>query len=290
MKKIIILITVVTLLICLCSCSKNAEHFDIVATTLPVYEFTTRLCSGTDLSVGKLIAENVSCLHDYTLQVQQMRILEDADTIVISGAGFESFLDDILSDHITIDASANISLLGCSVDHEEAHEHEHEYDPHIWLSPSNAKAMATNIYNGLTLKYPQHKAIFEKNLDALQIELDELVTYASVQLESLSNKEMITFHDGFQYMADALGLTIIHTVEEESGSEASAAELIELINLVNNNNLPAIFIEKNGSDSAAKIISRETGIKIYTLDMAVAGNSYFDAMYHNIDTLKEALE
>ena len=38
------------------------------------------------------------------------------------------------------------------------------------------------------------------------------------------------------------------------------------------------------------VLNRETGAKIYTLDMAMAGNSYFDAMYHNIDTIKEALE
>ena len=78
-------------------------------------------------------------------------------------------------------------------------------------------------------------------------------------------------------------------IEEESGSEASAAELIELIEEVEHHNLPAIFTETSGSASAASVISRETGAAIHTLDMAMAGDSYFDAMYHNIDTLKEAL-
>ena len=53
--------------------------------------------------------------------------------------------------------------------------------------------------------------------------------------------------------------------------------------------LPAIFTEASGSTSAAGIIARETGCGIFTLDMAMAGDSYFDAMYHNIDTIKEAL-
>ena len=44
-----------------------------------------------------------------------------------------------------------------------------------------------------------------------------------------------------------------------------------------------------GSASAAGIIARETGCQVFTLDMAMAGDSYFDAMYHNIDTIKEAL-
>ena len=68
------------------------------------------------------------------------------------------------------------------------------------------------------------------------------------------------------------------------------AELIELIRMTRDHDLPAIFTEANGADSAARIISAETGAEIFILDMAMAGDSYFDAMYHNIDTLKEALE
>ena len=53
--------------------------------------------------------------------------------------------------------------------------------------------------------------------------------------------------------------------------------------------LPAIFTERNSSASAASVISRETGAQIYELDMAMAGDSYFDAMYRNMDSIKEAL-
>ena len=91
-------------------------------------------------------------------------------------------------------------------------------------------------------------------------------------------------------MADAFSIEILHAIEEESGSEASAAELIELISIVNDHNLSALFTECNGSSSAATIIANEANCTIYTLDMALSGDSYFDAMYHNIDTLKEALK
>ena len=79
-------------------------------------------------------------------------------------------------------------------------------------------------------------------------------------------------------------------MEEESGSEASASELKELILLVRQHQIPAIFTEVNGSSSAASVIARETGIETFPLDMAMSGSSWFDAMYRNIDTLKEALE
>ena len=85
-------------------------------------------------------------------------------------------------------------------------------------------------------------------------------------------------------------MTILEAIEEESGSEASAAEIIELIDLVYTHELPAVFTEVSGSDACAGILSAETGAKIFPLDMAMAGDSYFDAMYHNIDTIKEALK
>ena len=92
-----------------------------------------------------------------------------------------------------------------------------------------------------------------------------------------------------QYFSARFGLNLLKAIEEESGAEASAAELKELILLVRAHELPAVFTETNGSASAASVISRETGAAVYTLDMAMAGDSYFDAMYHNIDTIKEAL-
>ena len=54
--------------------------------------------------------------------------------------------------------------------------------------------------------------------------------------------------------------------------------------------LPAIFTETNGSDAAAKIVSRETGCSIYALNLMMDGLDYCDAMRKNIDTVKEALK
>ena len=292
MKRIFIPIFIFILL--LTGCTPSAPPAQIAATTLPVYEFTLRLCEGTDISVTRLVTEPVSCLHDYSLNVQQTKAAEAAEVIVQSGAGLEEALEDMLiNKDAIIDASAGIPLLCGAEEHREAHhdhEHSHAKDPHIWLSPENAKLMARNICTGLIGQYPQHAQTFSANLEALLAELDALQAYGDDQLAGLSCRELITFHDGFAYFADAFGLTILEAVEEESGSEASARELKALIQLTREHDLPAIFTEANGSCSAAEVIARETGAKLFTLDMAMSGNSYFDAMYRNIDTIKEALE
>ena len=281
MKKICLFFIVLSLL--LCGCGKDSDA-QIVASTLPVYEFTSALCQGTDITVSRLITEEVSCLHDYTLQVTQMQAVETSDAVILSGGGLEDFLGDVLktADRV-IDASEGIELT-CG------HHHEgHEHDPHIWLSPEKAKQMCQNICEELTALYPKQEEPFAANLAELLTRLDTLQTYGETELSGLKNRNLITFHDGFSYFAESFGLRILKAVEEESGSEASAKELIEIIDLVKSNDLPAIFTERNGSSAAAKVISAETGAKVYSLDMAMAGESYFDAMYHNIRTVKEAL-
>ena len=293
MKKIAFLLIFILLIIMASGCHSADADVQIVATTLPVYEFSARLCEGTELSVSRLITENVSCLHDYTLQVSQMQMVESADAVIISGAGLEAFIEDVLGNSQEfIDASAgtHIHAEGHTHDEHSHDEYSHDGDPHIWLAPENAKIMAQNICSGLSALYPQYQSVFEDNLSTLLSDLDQLQAYGEETLSDLSCREIITFHDGFGYFAEAFDLTILEAVEEESGSEASASELIELIKTVSVHSLPAIFTETNGSTSAAEIICAETGVNIYTLDMVMAGDSYFQAMYHNINTIKEALE
>ena len=293
MKKLLPILILLFLIFSGCGSSQPATQ--VSATTLPVYEFASLLCEGTPITVSQLITEQVSCLHDYSLNVRQVKAAEAAELIVISGAGLEEFLEDILHDKPILDASSGIELL-CpeeedSHDHHEEHEgHHHDQDPHIWLAPANVKIMARNICDGLSLAYPQHQARFSANLENLLARLDALQAYGEAQMASLSCRELITFHDGFAYFAEAFDLTILEAVEEESGSEASARELIHLIEEVEHHHLPAIFTEINGSVSAADIIARETGATRFPLDMAMSGESYFDAMYYNIDRIKEALE
>ena len=278
----------------LCGCAPKADYAPIAATTLPVWDFTSRLCQGTPLAVTRLVTEQVSCLHDYSLNVRQVKAAEAAQVVVISGAGLEDFLDDLLLDVPTIDASQGISLLHSEEGHEEEeHHHEEdghhrEEDPHIWLSPENAQVMAQNICEGLSRQYPDYEDTFRANLDELLSQLEALQSYGEEQLSGLQCRELIPFHDGFSYFAQAFHLSILESVEEESGSEASAKDLIHLTELVRDHNLPAIFTEVSGSDSAARVIARETGCKVYALDMAMSGSSYFEAMYHNIDTIREA--
>ena len=211
MKKLLSLLLICAML-ALCSGCAQQPSAQIAATTLPVYEFTSRLCEHTDLTVTRLVTESVSCLHDYSLNVRQVRSAEAAELIVISGAGLEEFMEDLLHDKAVVDSSAGIELMACEDHHDHGHhghDHHHDVDNHIWLAPENAKIMASNICTGLSARYPEYAATFQVNLAQLVQEIDELQTYGEKQLMDLSCRELITFHDGFSYLAQSFGLTIL---------------------------------------------------------------------------------
>ena len=141
-------------MLCFAGCDGSVETYDIAATTLPVYQFTSMLVSGTGLTVTRLVTESVSCLHDYSLNVRQVRAVESAKLIVISGAGLEEFMEDILDGKKTVDASAGISLTESCHEHAhgEVNHHHHEVDSHIWLSPEIAMTMARTKHTPVMLK------------------------------------------------------------------------------------------------------------------------------------------
>lgn len=291
MKKAFSLIILVLILASLWGCTVQVPQVQVLATTMPVYTFCRELCQGTSVQVGQLIQDNVSCLHDYTLQVNQMKAIEGAQIIVINGGGLEDFLSDALDgSHTVIDSSLGIQTTHRDhAHHDDHHGHDHGADAHFWLSPACAKEMARNICDGLVLQFPEYKDTFAKNLEELTGKLDELQYYGESVLAALSTRDLITFHDGFSYFAESFDLHILAAIEEEAGSETSAARLISLAELVEHHSLTAVFTEKSGSTASANIIAAETGVAVYALDMGISQGDYFEVMYHNIDTIKEAL-
>lgn len=296
MLRLLKLLPIFLAILLLTACAAApVEEGGIAATTAPVAQFARAITEGTGLTVSQVIHDSVSCLHDYSLSVRQMELVEKSRVVLISGAGLEETLEDALASAETIlDCSEGIVLKdmeGHDHDHgHEEHEHHHEDDPHIWLDPLRAAQMAENICIGLTALYPEYETTFRANTDALVLRLQELDAYGKTALSDLSCREIITFHDGFGYLADAYGLEIAAAIEEESGSEASAKTLTELVHLVEHHGLTCVFTEVNGSPSAASVISAETGVPSCALDMAMGGSDYFEAMKHNFDTLKEALQ
>lgn len=265
------------------------QTLHIVATTYPVYLFTTAVTQGVDgVEVTQLVNQQTACLHDYTLTVNDMKAIEKADVIVMNGAGLEDFMDDALasSSADVIDASAQHIYL--------ADSDEGGTDPHVWMDPQLAYQMTANIAEGLMALDPDRGDSYIANMEAVKAAFDLAAPEWTATMSGVTHKELITFHDGFGYFARHFGLDLLKAIEEEEGAETSAAEIKEIVDLIQTHDIPAIFTEKNGSDATAQAIARETGVKVYQLDMIMSGDGtgiqpYLDAMTADLNTLAEAL-
>lgn len=295
MKRFLPLLLAVLLLSgCAPDRPESSGSMRILATTYPVYLFTTAVTEGVDgVEVELLVNSQTSCLHDYTLTVGNMKAIESTDVIVQNGGGLEDFMDAALahSDAAVIDCSAGIKLLPTlEYASHDGHGHEEEYDPHIWMDPDMAAGMIENITTGLCGLDEANETLYRENAAAAQEALEPLRETAAYY-----GPKLITFHDGFQYFADAFCLDLVKAIEEEEGATASARELREVVSLIEEHEIPAIFVEKNGSTASAEVIARETGCKIYTLDMLMSGDGtglqpYLDAMRANLQTIQEAFQ
>lgn len=267
----------------------------ILATTYPIYLFTTAVVGDAEgVEVELLVNSQTSCLHDYTLTVKDMKAIEQADVIIMNSAGLEDFMADALaqSDATVIDCSESVQLLP-TLEHEghDGHDHEEEYDPHYWMDPHQAGQVAESIANGLAAFQEDRAGTYHANAGAALDSLSQIDPfYRNIVYPAYP---LITFHDGFQYFADAYGLDLLKAIEEEEGATASAAEIKEISALIEENHIPAIFVEKNGSRKTADVIARETGCKVYELDMLMSGDGvgiqpYIDAIEKNLTTILEA--
>lgn len=304
-KSILVLLLSCLLVLSGCASSQPAEadqaEFQAAATTYPVYLLSQAVTEGVDgVSVSLVIDQEVSCLHDYTLTMQDMRRVEQADVLLINGLGLEDFLEDVMEGRTLIDCSQGIEPRDPEEDDGHGHDHglesghSHETDPHIWMDPRNAAVMAQNIAQGLAELDPDHAEAYLANAEAAAL---ELTAFREEMLELLDggHYDLITFHDGFGYFADSFGMHLLAAVEEEEGSEASAKTIVEITHLVEEDGLPAVFTEVNGSDATALAICRECGIETYPLSMCMSGEgggleAYEAVIRQNIETIMEAYQ
>ena len=265
--------------------------FHIVTSFYPMYVATINITQGVDgVTVTNMTKPQTGCLHDYQLMTEDMKTLEKADAFVINGAGMESFLDKVVEQQKNlkiIDASKGIELL----------KDDDEENPHVWLSVTDAILQVKNIAEQLKAADPKHADAYEKNAAAYIKKLEALKAEMHAELDTVPNKDIVTFHEAFPYFAKEFGLNIISVVEREPGTEPTPAELQATIEQVKKLPVKVLFTEPQYSPSAAETIARETGAKIYTLDPVVTGeandqalNAYIDTMKKNMETLKTALQ
>lgn len=305
MKRLISMILVLILFTAAGGCTreeKEAPRLRVVASFYPIYIMALNLVDGVPgVQLQSMAGQQTGCLHDFQMQTDDMKHLEQANALLVNGAGMESFLDKVVRELPAlrvIDSSTGIPLIEAGEDEhhhgEEEDPHDHgEANPHLWVSVGNCICQVENLAEGLMALDPEYAAKYRENADAYIAKLKELQNRMHAELDTLPGREIITFHEAFPYFAEEFGLHIAAVINREPGSEPNARELAETIRLVEDTGVKALFVEPQYPETAADIVARETDARVYVLDPAVTGeeskDAYLCAMEANLAVLKEAL-
>ena len=278
-----------------CSTAEKKEDedntFTVVTSFYPMYVFTKNIIGDIPgVELINMTEPQTGCLHDYQLIPADLKTLEKADAFVINGAGMEAFMDKVIKqqpDLDVIEAAKGIELLK---------DENGEDNPHVWVGISGAITEVKNIAEGLAASDSKNAAAYRENAGKYVKELEQQRDKMHQQLDNLTNKDIVTFHEAFPYFAKEFGLNIVAVVEREPGTEPSAGELAELIDKIKQTKVKALFAEPQYSKKAAESIAKETGAKVYLLDPVVTGektapaDSYIKTMEQNLKVLVKAFE
>ncbi|WP_339500337.1 zinc ABC transporter substrate-binding protein [Pseudomonas silesiensis] len=157
--------------------------------------------------------------HNYALRPSDVRKVQSVDLLYWIGPDMEGFLPRVLNGR-TLPSVAVQQLPGLKLRHfaednhshaEEADEHDHDHRPgsldaHLWLSPLNARVIATKMATDLSAVDPANAARYQSNLKTFDERLDALDLRLKKRLAGIEGKPYFVFHEAFDYFEEAYGL------------------------------------------------------------------------------------
>lgn len=244
--------------------------------------------------------------HTFEPTPADVQALADADLIVMNGLGFETWLDDLYeaadTDAERVIVTEGLDLRPAGEDqHEEEGRARGEFDPHVWHDVNNVVLMVEAIRDALVAANPANADVYRANADAYLAEQEKLDAFIVEQVETLpeERRKLVTSHDTFGYFADRYGFEVIGTALGSASTEvadASAREIVELVDEIRASGVPAIFAENVSNSALMEQIAEEAGVelapKLYTDALGEPGGeagTYIDMMRYNVTTIVEAL-
>ena len=255
-----------------------------------MYIFTLNVAKDVpNVEVISMTKPMAGCLHDYIITINDMKTLDSAQVFITNGADLESYMDKVteqMPNLKVIESSKGIELIKS--------EGDEGANPHVWVSISNAIIQVKNIGEQLSTLDPNNAQKYKANTDIYIKKLETQREKMHKSLDTIVNRDIITFHEAFPYFAREFNFNIVGVIEREPGSQPSAKELKETIEQVNKLKVKALFAEPQYLAKSAEKIAKETGTKVYTLDPAVTGpmeaDAYINIMESNLKVLEEALK
>lgn len=146
---------------------------------------------------------------------------------------------------------------------EDAHNHAHGIDPHIWTSPRELQRMAANAYEAIHAAWPDSTK-YTENYRRLSRELQELDRRTAGKIARSGVKAFIIYHPALTYYARDYGIR--QEAVETDGKEPSAKRLAELIRMARREGIRQIFYQKQFPASVVETIARDMDARTVAID------------------------
>jgi len=287
----------------------------VITTFLPLYAHTQSITG--DLADVRLLLGKETGPHNYELKPSDILKMAKADLFIINGLGLEDWLAGLLEKAanprlVLVDSSSGVTLLDSpnpvelpSIPH-TAHDHDHPNhvhdqscqghgegrNPHIWLDPVIAQQQVQTITAALCKADPKNAAAYEKNAQAYLAKLKQLDADFAKRLNLLPNKNLITFHDAFPYMAQRYGLNYIGFIEQFPEKDPKPNQLAALVKAIKSNKVKVLFAESGYSPKLLESIAQQSGATVASLNTLEVGEPSADAylvlMRENLKALETA--
>lgn len=273
-----------------------------VVTTFTLLEDMVTQIGGDRVEVHNLVPIGTDP-HEYEALPEDIKAATDADLLFFNGLNLEG--GDTgwfarLTDSVDQDEEV-IFELGAGIEplYLTSSEGEEEVNPHSFLDPVNGIQMAENTRDALIEVDPDHKEEYEANAEDYLAELEKVNEEYEEKIAEIpeENRILVTSERAYQYMATRYGLKegFVWAVDTEEGG--TPEQITTLIEFIDENEPPVLFLESNVDPRPLETVSNETGVEIYPETVfsdeigspGEEGDTYVKFLQYNIEKIHAGL-
>jgi ABC-type Zn uptake system ZnuABC Zn-binding protein ZnuA len=237
-----------------CGDDSSGDGRTVVATTTQVADLV-REVGGARVSVDGMLRPGGDP-HDYEPRPSDVAAVARAGLVFRSGGEVDEWLGNVI-DSAGGDAEV-VSLIDSVARRGD--------DPHWWQDPRNAVRAVATIRERLTKLDPEGSAVYRRNAERLERELEELDRRIAACVERVppAKRKIVTTHDSLGYFADRYGIDVVGSVlpSLSTQAQASAGDVQQLVEQIRREDVEAIFPESSVNPDIERAIARESGAEV----------------------------
>lgn len=254
----------------------QGRKLDVVTTTGMIAD-AVRQVAGPRVNVRSLMGPGVDP-HSYRQTRSDIAAMTRADLVLWHGLYLEAQLEEFL---LGLAKRKPVKAVGEAVPVAERVGHDDypgRFDPHVWMDPRLWRHVVVAVRDALIERDPDGAPEYRTNAERHLAELDRLASYADRVLASVPQPRriLLTAHDAFNYFGRAYGYRVEGIQGVSTESEAGLKRVQELVDLIVQTGLSAVFVETSVADRNVRALiegAASRGAKV-----AIGGELFSDAM------------